>query len=157
MTTIAYKDEILAYDSRLTKGDTILDDNFDKSVSIKDNNFFYTGSPYDLDHLINGFLNKTRVLEDDHQINSEAIVIDSDSNIWNCSFDEENAFWRFKLDPKKILAIGSGMAYALTAMDCGKSAVEAVKYAAKRDIFTGGSIRSYNIYTFLSYKTGDKD
>jgi hypothetical protein len=37
-------------------------------------------------------------------------------------------------------AIGSGAAHAITAMDCGKSAIQAVRYAARRDINTGGRI-----------------
>jgi hypothetical protein len=37
-------------------------------------------------------------------------------------------------------AIGSGAAHAITAMDCGKSAVEAVRFAIKRDINTGGRV-----------------
>lgn len=43
------------------------------------------------------------------------------------------------------MAIGSGMYYALTAMDCGCSAEEAVKMAAKRDVNTGGEIRIFKI------------
>jgi hypothetical protein len=37
-------------------------------------------------------------------------------------------------------AIGSGAAHAITAMDCGKNAMQAVRYAARRDINTGGRI-----------------
>lgn len=37
-------------------------------------------------------------------------------------------------------AIGSGAVHAITAMDCGKSAAQAVQMAAKRDCATGGRI-----------------
>jgi hypothetical protein len=37
-------------------------------------------------------------------------------------------------------AIGSGAGYAMTAMECGKSARQAVQMAARRDISTGGRI-----------------
>lgn len=37
-------------------------------------------------------------------------------------------------------AIGSGCQWALAAMDLGKSPLEAVEYAATRDIYTGGEI-----------------
>lgn len=37
-------------------------------------------------------------------------------------------------------AIGSGAAYAVAAMDCGKSAAQAVRIAARRDPYTGGRI-----------------
>lgn len=43
--------------------------------------------------------------------------------------------------------MGSGMHYAIAAMDFGKSAVDAVKYAATRDMYTGGIIRCFDTHT----------
>lgn len=43
------------------------------------------------------------------------------------------------------LAIGSGMPFALGAMEMGATAVEAVKVAAKLDNSTGGKIRTLSI------------
>jgi ATP-dependent protease HslVU (ClpYQ) peptidase subunit len=37
-------------------------------------------------------------------------------------------------------AIGSGASYAVTAMDCGKTAAQAVGYAIKRDNNSGGRV-----------------
>ena len=59
----------------------------------------------------------------------------------------------FKADqfcrPVKVLedytAIGTGRKHALTAMDCGLSAVEAVMLAARRDPYTGGTIVSMSL------------
>lgn len=45
---------------------------------------------------------------------------------------------------KNGYAIGSGMPYAMVAMSCGKSAVEAVKEAIKWDCFSGGKVKSYS-------------
>jgi hypothetical protein len=42
-------------------------------------------------------------------------------------------------------AIGTGTDHAITAMDCGLSAREAVKMAMKRDTGTGGRIRTYKV------------
>ncbi|MOA55862.1 hypothetical protein D3C78_1797360 [compost metagenome] len=42
-------------------------------------------------------------------------------------------------------AIGSGLAYALGAMDMGADAERAVQAAAKRDTATGGRIRTLRI------------
>lgn len=42
---------------------------------------------------------------------------------------------------------GSGSDHALTAMDMGASAAEAVKMACKRDPFSGGDILVYNVET----------
>lgn len=41
---------------------------------------------------------------------------------------------------ERYCAIGSGAAHAITAMDCGKSARQAVQMAIKRDINSGGRI-----------------
>lgn len=59
----------------------------------------------------------------------------------------------FKADqhcqPVKVLepytAIGTGRKHALTAMDCGLSAFEAVMMAARRDPYTGGGIVSMSL------------
>ena len=42
-----------------------------------------------------------------------------------------------------VSAGGSGCEIALGAMDAGATAVEAVKIACKRDVYTGGRVRSY--------------
>ncbi len=44
---------------------------------------------------------------------------------------------------KGVFSEGSGWAVALGALDCGSTAVEAVKIAAKRCVYTGGKIQSY--------------
>ena len=45
----------------------------------------------------------------------------------------------------KGFAIGSGGAYALAALELGKSPKEAVAVACKRDVFSGMGVRSYQI------------
>lgn len=40
-------------------------------------------------------------------------------------------------------ACGSGWQWAQAAMDFGANAIEAVRYASKRDVYTGGRVRSY--------------
>lgn len=42
-------------------------------------------------------------------------------------------------------AIGSGAACALAAMDAGADAVKAVRIACKRDIYSGGRVRSVKV------------
>lgn len=52
--------------------------------------------------------------------------------------------YSYTLEPMpygRYAAIGSGSDHAITAMDCGKHPVDAVKYAIKRDPFSGGKIR----------------
>lgn len=65
--------------------------------------------------------------------------------IWSC----KNVQRLFKIDSKckpfeypidKPTAIGCGFQFALAAMDHGKTAPEAVAYAATRNVYTGGLI-----------------
>ena len=54
------------------------------------------------------------------------------------------------LEPMKTegyAAVGSGACFAIAAMDCGKSAKEALEIARKRDSGTGGRIRMMRIKT----------
>lgn len=143
MTTIAYKDGIVAYDSRAVKGDIIIDDEFDKCEEFNNHYFFYSGDPCDLEMFINAFFDVERNM--DVIPNCEVIVVDDKGNVWNCSVNDENILWKFKVKEDKIMAIGSGISHALTAMDCGCSAEEAVKMAAKRDVNTGGEIRIFKV------------
>ena len=52
-------------------------------------------------------------------------------------------FWKFEMSKERHAAVGSGSDHALTAMDMGATAEEAVKMAMKRDVMTGGRIRLY--------------
>lgn len=53
---------------------------------------------------------------------------------------EYDVYCRGELIEEEFYAVGSGGGYALAAMHCGKSAVEAVRVAARIDSFTGGRI-----------------
>lgn len=79
MTTIAYKDGIIAYDSRAVKGDVIIDDDFNKCEEYNNHYFFYSGDPCDIDMLIHNYFGA----ENDSELipNCEVIVVDNDNNI----------------------------------------------------------------------------
>ena len=70
----------------------------------------------------------------------EAIVVSESGcvTLWNQSLSP----WRPEGD---FFAIGSGALAAMAAMECGKSAVQAVKIACKYDPFTGGPVRSLKL------------
>lgn len=142
MTTIAYKDGIVAYESYAVKGEIIIDDDYDKHKEYNNHYFFYSGTPCDIDLLIAAFFDNDR---DNVIPECEAIVVDNEKQVWNCSVNDDNILWKFKVEENKVMAIGSGDTYALTAMDCGCSAEEAVKMAIKRDIYSGGQIRTFKI------------
>ena len=46
---------------------------------------------------------------------------------------------------EEYCAVGSGMHYALSALDAGASAEEAVAVAIKRDVFSGGEVQTFEV------------
>ena len=137
MTTIAYKDGIVAADSRMTQNDIILSDSFDKIIVREGATFALAGQPGDYEAAIDAFLTnrKTKNL-----IISGVVFYLGD--IYGIGCDEEEGFWKEKFDANTPYASGSGKTYALTAMDMGASAKEAVKMAIKRDVYSGGKIKT---------------
>ena len=142
MTTIAYKDGVIAYDSRICAGNTIFDDDFDKKVEKEGLMFFLAGATSDYGMFIESFFAGKNIAE--RPFNVTALVVIG-SELWDSSIDEDGIFWKSKLRMDTHYAYGSGSDHALTAMDMGESAVKAIEWAMKRDCKTGGRIRSFNI------------
>lgn len=143
MTTIAYKDGVIAYDSRCTSGGTIEDDDFDKRVSSNGVEFFLTGATADHESLV--ALYEGVISEPRGRFNAAALVVD-DGKLYLVSYNDEDGFFK---SPKRLEvphAIGSGQDHALTAMDMGADAKTAVKMAMKRDSGTGGRIRTFKVF-----------
>jgi len=146
MTTIAYKDGVIAYDSRMTKTNgTLISDNYQKKIERDGVIFFFTGGTASFDKLIKAYL--TGNIE--FPINANAVVIDGDDIFYiGCDPDSEpQECWKEPISPQICEAWGSGSDFALTAMDMGANAFDAVKMAAKRDVYTGGDIKTYEIKT----------
>jgi 20S proteasome alpha/beta subunit len=141
MTTIAYKNGVIAYDSRVTSGSTIVDDDFDKKVSRDGVSFFGTGSTPDIDGLIELYLGRENSAKDI----SASLIASKDGEITLVGWNQTDGIWKCKLDTKKPYAIGSGSDHAWTAMDCGLSSEQAVEMAKKRDSGSGGAVRTFSI------------
>lgn len=142
MTTIAYKDGIIAYDSRMVIGDTIVDDDYNKCHTRKGVKIFISGSPASIENVWSNY--------DSASYTTKA----KESEMWGLAYDEgvlyyvtgeDNHYSKQALDLAKPFATGSGWNHAITAMDMGASAKKAVKMAAKRDTHTGGRIRTFKI------------
>jgi len=137
MTTIAYKDGIIAYDSRLTHGDIIKTDTANKKYDINGVSFFCSGSPSDIPQFVNWWFTG----ENPDDISLSAFVYDG--KLWQAGTNNTDGPWKTILDVP--YAIGSGMDFAIGAMDMGASAKEAVQVASKRDIYTGGKIKEFRV------------
>lgn len=143
MTTIAYKDGVIAYDSRAIQGTVIVDDDRDKRYHREGRDYFAAGSTSDHEKLI--ALDFGDLSIDLKQVDSLALAWDG-NNLYEVGVDEcECVFFRTPRELGKHYAIGSGALFALTAMDMGATAEEAVRMAAKRDTCTGGTIRTFKL------------
>ena len=139
MTTIAYRDGIIAYDSLVTCNDVAVYSDYDKTRFVDGCRFFISGALCDYDVLVDDWFSSTcRGTE------GSAIIVDGKSDIYECGY-QDGKMWREKLYKNKYIAIGSGWKFALTAMDCGLSAEDAVKKASERCIYTGGKIRVFKV------------
>ena len=137
MTTIAYKDGVIAYDSRRTCDGRIVTDDADKKRERDGHVFFGCGSTSDILSLIDAFFGTKIEGECDAQVIAvfEGIVTEV---IWS-----EGRLFKYPVDHQ--YAIGSGSDNAITAMDMGATAAEAVEMAKKRDTCTGGMVRTLEI------------
>jgi len=139
MTTIAYKDRVISYDSLMTAGSRICDRDFNKCIKKDGVVFFLCGTVADNDKFIDIWFGKAPYEE----IDISAFVYEGAS-----LFEVHCAAERMlttQVDLMKAESIGSGSDHALTAMDLGLTAKEAVKMAALRDTNTGGRIRTFNL------------
>lgn len=136
MTTIAYKDGVIAYDSRQTRGGAIVSDDAPKCQVVDGVSFFLAGAVCDEKALIAAYFGTPSAAP----VECSGYAVDS-GKLLMVGYDDKTGIWKQELDPANPDAIGSGSAYALAAMDMGASAEDAVRAAMKRDIYTGGKIR----------------
>jgi ATP-dependent protease HslVU (ClpYQ) peptidase subunit len=141
MTTLATDGTTIAADGQVTCGDTIEDTNAKNVFRLKDGRAFgFAGC------LASGFqfqwwpdngmnLDELPTLSEDFS----AVVIDGSKTV--LVFDH---LLRTMKMPAPYTT-GSGMQYAITAMDLGATPKEAVKAACKRDVWSSGTIRSVTV------------
>lgn len=137
MTTIAYKDGVIAYDSQITRGDVITYDDYEKCIEQAGVKFFCCGTVSDYQRLVDAYFGA----KPDGNIDATALVLDGDS-LMMVAVDDATGLWKSPVMRDRPYAIGSGTPYAFAAMDMGASAEKAVEMAARRDTSTGGRIRS---------------
>lgn len=140
MTTIAYHhgDGQIAVDSRMTHHGLAKSDQFDKTIKNKKGLWIFAGNASDM-----GLLSGLNHFDETKIIPECSAFLISGGKVYDVHVNEHKICEYFELTHSDTK--GSGSDLALAAMDFGKSAREAVKYAATRDIYTGGRIRVYNV------------
>lgn len=133
VTTIAYRDGVLAADSLATIGDTKAHGSYQKIRRIGDYMVGAAGSVAASEEFINWLLKHGD--DDDLPPKGQysALVIDAKGRVREI---ESGSILPVPRNAK-FYSIGSGAPYALAAMYAGASAAEAVKIAAKIDTSTG--------------------
>ena len=142
MTTIALDSTgLVACDSRETAGQTIVDDNCAKHSVVNGVHFWIAGRSGDARLIVEAVTRGERGEYSDG-VSVAALVHDS-GIFYTAGISKDEGFYLQIERAGNPVAIGSGSHHALTAMDLGLSAKDAVKYAAKRDSQTGGKIRTW--------------
>jgi len=142
VTTIAFDGRYIAIDSRVCGGSYIYSDSYNKTVDRGGYVFFMAGENWQHDDFIESFLAKEKMSS---QCKTFAYAFNRASKeVFTVEYDK-GEFKATKLCWHD--AEGSGAAYAVAAMDCGLSAVDAIRAASKRNTQTGGIIRCLDTAT----------
>ena len=137
MTTIVYNpsEGVIAYDSRVTAGEQVVTDDYDKRHQFEHLLIFAAGDMGDDERIAKAYISS------EPDVLFDAIIVDGNEvyMVTSC----EGGYQKFIADFP--IAIGSGEKHAITALDMGASASEAVKMAIKRDTNSGGKVRTHKI------------
>ncbi len=146
MTTIAYRDGIIAYDSRVTADGFIMDDNYEKRIDAGGVNFFLCGATSDWDAFIESYLTTK---ESKRSLDISALIYDNENKkLLRSSVESDGEIYRIWSSPLRIDAhhsFGSGRDFALAFMYTGMTAEQSVQAASIFDASTGGFIRTFSL------------
>ncbi|ADX32157.1 hypothetical protein PAK_P30143 [Pseudomonas phage PAK_P3] len=141
MTTIAYKDGIIATDGRITQGGVITDEDAEKRLEVDGIVFWLSGAVCDWKVIAEAYVNGDGM--EDQELKVSGLVLDGDG-LHFISWD--GGIYSEKVNLERPRAAGSGTQFALGAMMAGASAEEAVEAAKALDIYSGGTVRSYKLW-----------
>jgi ATP-dependent protease HslVU (ClpYQ) peptidase subunit len=149
MTTIIYDQKScqIAIDSRSVSGSVIINDKCKKWKEINGSYYFFAGVIADIEH----FIELENVKGKPDFVNSISCIKVTDSIAYLCGIDDDEGYWQEKMDSND--GTGSGRFFALSALDFGKTAKEAVEYAATRDVYTGGKPCVFDVISMKFIKS----
>lgn len=128
----------MAWDSRTSAGSAIVTDDSQKRHVHDGRTYWCAGTVGDYAEFFEGYARGQARRE----LNVSAFVLE-DGVLVRAGCDADGSIWTTPV--RCAQAIGSGCEHAITAIDCGLTAAQAVKMAAKRDMHTGGKIRSQKL------------
>jgi len=154
MTCIAYTNGIMACDSAWSNGSTLITRR-NKIVRLKSGGLLGSAGDddsravedlFDRVKTPSGLPSRKQLLE--LVIDYGGILVLPKGRIYNISIDEpaeHQVHWTgglFEIG-ESFHAVGSGSVHAITAMECGKSARDAVNYAIRRDIYCRAPVHTF--------------
>jgi len=143
MTTIAYKDGIIARDSRSTDPvGYIISDREEKMFERDGVVFFCYGRATDIEILLNAYFGEA--VDPNMEVDVSAFVVEG-GVLYTVGVDCGLVF-KNKCMKDELYAFGSGGDIAIGAMEMGASAEQAVEVAKRRDSKTGGEIKTFTLY-----------
>lgn len=139
MTTIAWDGKTLAVDGRMSEGDTISNESI-KKLFLNIGQYKAVAISGKYGQMLE-FVEWLKNEDSDSfpEAEGRAICIDRKGKL----YEYQPKQCKIRFEPKTPYSDGSGWLIALGAMDAGATAVEAVKIAIRRDVYTGGKIKSY--------------
>lgn len=150
MTTIATKDGIMCSDGRMSLGATIIKDDTVKVFNVNNHLVGVCGAARSISTFVSWLQKHTDFRMVSEQVGDLVDLIppvleqDSDYTAIVVTPDKQVLLYEsgvpIDMGNDVHMAIGSGGDFALSAMDSGLSAEEAVKVAMKRDVYSGGTI-----------------
>lgn len=150
MTTLAYKDGLLAADSQMTVGDTRLVSSDKIHILSKDTIFAAAGFDVSINKAKRFFSKPDweELLSDSEKVpvltkDMDAILIHK-GVVYTIGKDMEPD----PMGDMPFIACGSGWQFALSAMAFGKSAPEAVVFASGWDVYTNDKVKVLNVTEF---------
>lgn len=158
MTTIVCKDGVMCSDSQVTRGDMIDNTDTKKIYEVEGCLVGISGSLVGAMKFVDWFRES---IEYNSAIENFPIVkIPPPEDLVNKDFHclvmypNKEVYEFFGTDEVSQVttpycAVGSGMIYALPALDAGVSAQEAVQIAIGRDVFSGGMVQTFEVSPIL--------
>lgn len=142
MTTVVYRDGVLASDSRVTCNDTIERGAYQKVYNLRDGSLFgWCGSMSDATKMLAYIEADADTDEPMWKGDTTVISVDPKGRMW---VNEGEGVWLRQKG--KFGAWGSGSPFAYGALEFGADAVQAVKVARKFDGNTGGPVRTVRLH-----------
>jgi ATP-dependent protease HslVU (ClpYQ) peptidase subunit len=138
VTTIAYRDGVLASDSRLTLGEVICTDKCKKIWRLADGGLFGASGNNESGLIVLKALQKDTPLP---KLDGEMYAIHIRPN--GRIYVSEGRLWDHW--PEAFIACGSGQQAALAAMRSGADAVTAVKAGIALDVYSGGRVQKLEL------------